>query len=263
MDIGTNKPSLKEMERIKHYLVDIITPGEKFNAKAYQLYAKKAIDEIFSQNKNVIVIGGTGLYIKVLTKGIFSIPKIPDEIRKSLKEEAERIDSEILFQKLVEVDPIIAEKLHPNDKLRILRALEVYKATGTPYSSYIKKHNFNEENYKSLKIGLNMSKEELYKKLEDRTLKMLKSGWIEEVKSLLEMGFQRTDPGLEALGYKHIISYLKGEIKREDMERLIKRDTKRYAKRQFTWFKADSEIIWYNYPYKEILFRVKNFLSEN
>lgn len=265
MDIGTNKQSFRERQRAKHYLIDIVTPAERFNVKLYQLHAKKAIQEIYSQNKNVLIVGGTGLYIKVLTKGIFSLPDIPPEIRRSLNEGAKRIDSATLYNRLVDVDPTTAEKLHPNDKLRILRALEVYVATDVPLSSYHEKHNFTEESYECLKIGLDISRERLYKNLENRALKMLKSGWLEEVKSLLKMGFKRSDPGFYALGYKHIIAYLDGEIEKEEMERLIKRDTKRYAKRQFTWFQTDPEIIWYKYPYPydKILNKVKRFLLQN
>jgi tRNA dimethylallyltransferase len=248
LDIGTAKSSPEEQRKVKHHLIDVVAPDEEFSAVQYMEMARETIDSLLRQNRPVLVVGGTGLYIKALTKGIFRGPAADEKLRREIKEEAKQRGNEYLYQRLKEIDPESASRIHPNDTYRIMRALEVYEITQKPMSSFQTDHAFRESPYRSVKIGIERARKELYRKIEERVDWMIKNGLIEEVKGLLERGYNPHLKPLQSLGYRQVIGYLNGAYDLNEVVRLIKRDTKRYAKRQLTWFKADPELEWFKLP---------------
>jgi tRNA dimethylallyltransferase len=244
MDIGTAKPSLEERSRIPHHLIDIIYPDEPFDAAQFKKEAEEAISRISKKGKRIIVVGGSGLYIKALTFGLFPCPDPRPEIRKRYEEEAKIYGVEYLHKRLKKIDPKSFSRLSPKDKPRIIRALEVFEQTGIPISEHQARHGFKEKRYKWLKFGILHSKEELNQRIEARVNSMIQRGFVEEVRGLLQRGYSPSLKSLQVIGYKQIISYLKGEICLDKAIFQIKQQTKHYAKRQRTWFKKDPEIKW-------------------
>jgi tRNA dimethylallyltransferase len=248
LDIGTAKPTPEERKLVKHHVIDILYPDEEFSAALYREAAQGAIVDIEARGKRAMVVGGTGLYIKALTSGLIRGGEVDPTIRKRLQDEAQSEGRERLYERLREVDPATAEQLHPHDTYRIIRALEVYERTGRPISALRKKHLFKEGPYECLKIGLQVEREELYERIDARVDHMIKQGLTEEVERILKMGYAPSLKAMQSLGYKQIIAYLQGEYDLAEAIRLIKRDTRRYARRQVTWFKGDREIRWVEFP---------------
>lgn len=259
MDIGTAKPSRSELKRINHHLIDLIYPDELFDVARYRSEAAKVIEDVIKRGKKVIVAGGTGLYIRALTRGLFQGPRADFSFREQLKREIEVLGNNCVHDILKEVDPSAAIKIHPRDTMRIIRALEVYYITGKPLSKFHQEHNFSDTPYRVLKIGLKMNRETLNQKIDERADRMIAEGLINEVKSLLKKGYAPNLPAFKTLGYKHIFDYVLGDKDLDESISLIKRDTKRYAKRQITWFKQDREIYWFNPVEKE---RIYQFINE-
>ncbi len=259
LNIGTAKPTPEERRRVPHHLIDFLDPNEPFNAATFVELADKAISEIASREKRPILVGGTGLYLKALIHGLFEVGDV-SEIRKSLKARLESEGLKALYKELKEIDPETAARLPERDWVRILRALEVYYATGKTFSQLAKEHAFSQRRYPCLKIGLYIDRKELYRMLDERVDKMLRAGLLEEVKELLKRGFDPTLKPLRSIGYRHLIAYLKGEVDLQEAIRLMKRDTRRYAKRQLTWFRADPEIKWFTpFEKEKVLQEVKKF----
>lgn len=250
LDIGTAKPTLEQRAEIPHHLIDVVAPDESFSAADFAGAADAAIREITARGKRVIVAGGTGLYIRALLKGLVDSPGGGGEIRAALQEEAARIGNLAMLEKLRKVDPELAAGLHPNNLVRIIRALEVLQLTGIPLSRYQKEHAFSERRYDSLQIGIQIERAELYRRIDKRVDRMLSDGLLEEVSGLLAAGFERELKSMRSIGYKESAAYLQGELSLEETATLIKRDTRHYAKRQLTWFKADPDILWFEYPEK-------------
>lgn len=247
MDIGTCKPTIEDRRRVVHHLLDIVLPDQEYNAGKFKQDAEVAIRNINSRNIIPFIVGGTGLYIKALIYGLDFIPGKDDKIRLELKEILKKEGSTELYQKLQKVDPDAAKKIHPNDFIRILRALEVYYQTGKPVSSlYTWKKNKNRLKSRILLIGLYMERTKLYETIRNRVDKMIKEGWIDEVRFLLEAGYNESLNSMKGIGYKQICQYLKGELKLNESIELIKRDTCRYAKRQMTWFRNMKDIVWFD-----------------
>ena len=244
MDIGTAKPSRLERERFPHHLIDVVFPDEPFHAGLYRRLGREVIERLARQGKPAWVVGGSGLYVKALTQGIFQGPEVDPAIRQRLKEEGEAKGGAYLLERLWKVDPETASQLHPNDRFRIVRALEVYESTGIPISVYRREHAFRERPYRTLKIGLTRDRDSLYQRIDQRVEEMIERGFLHEVKNLLEMGYGPQLKPMQSLGYKHLTEFLHGRIGWEEAIRQIKRDTRRYAKRQMTWFRADPEIRW-------------------
>lgn len=248
MDIGTAKPTPEERRRVPHHLLDLVDPDEAFSAADFRIAAEKAIADITARGKRVIVCGGTGLYLRALTKGLVAAPGGNEEIRRELREVAEREGGEALHALLERVDPVTAARLHPNDRLRIIRALEIWRCTGRPVSHLREEHGFSDAPYECLKIGLAMDRTVLYEKIHARVDSMVREGFPEEVKSLLERGYSPSLKAMRSIGYRHMIEYFNGTHTLEDAVLLMKRDTRRYAKRQLTWFNQDREIKWIELP---------------
>jgi tRNA dimethylallyltransferase len=263
MNIGTGKPSLDDRKRISHHLVDIIFPDETFSAANYKERAREVIEVLQKGGKNILIVGGTGLYIKALLRGLFPSPEADQSLRQELWEKANRLGREFLWYELRDVDPTSASRLHPNDALRIIRALEVYRQTGMPLSRWQKNHAFEDCPYEVLKIGLMREREDIYRRIENRVDDMARRGFGKEVRSLLDMGYGRHLKSMQGLGYKRMVEYLCGERDFEATIQVIKEETKAYAKRQLTWFRSDKEVQWVHCPAerRRIMKMVERFLD--
>jgi tRNA dimethylallyltransferase len=248
MDIGTAKPSAGLMRRVPHHLIGIVTPDVNFTAADFQQAARRVIAEIHARGRLPIVVGGTGLYIRALLHGLSPSPGGDVEFRAHLTGIADREGNGVLLDRLRTVDPMAAGRLHVNDRLRIIRALEVYQQSGQPFSAHQSGHGFAEEWCTALKIGIDVPRDELYRRINLRVEQMLADGLVEEVQGLLAAGYDRNLKALRSIGYKEICAYLAGELSLSEATELIKRDTRHYAKRQLTWFKREAGIIWVEYP---------------
>ncbi len=244
MEIGTAKPTAEEQARVPHHMVDIIPPETPFDAARYEKMAREIIFDLHSRGKLPIVAGGTGFYIKALTHGLFdTVPNDP-EVRKRLQEEAALLGGEELHRRLAVCDPESAQKLHPNDTFRLIRALEVFEITGKPLSSHHRSHQFADRPFRQLKIGLAIPREALYERINTRVDLMLDAGLLNEVRMLLEKGYAPALKSMQSIGYRHMVEFILGHLTWEEAVRTMKRDTRRYAKRQQVWFKTDPEIHW-------------------
>src|SRR4030042_1265882 len=244
MDIGTAKPSLDDQKRVRHHLIDLVAPNQPFHAALYRTLGRKTVDQLFQNKKHIWVVGGTGLYIKTLIQGLFSSPKIEPHVRESLKQEAMEKGSSALYERLKNVDPQTSFHLHPNGLFRIVRALEVFDSTGIPISFYREQHCFGERPYTTFKIGLEMNRDTLYRRIEERADRTLEKGLLQEVEGLMEMGYGPELKPMQSLGYKQMVQFLLKKIGWDEAVSQLKRDTRHYARRQWTWFKADPEIHW-------------------
>jgi len=263
MDIGTAKPTPEDQKRVRHHLIDLVTPDQPFHAALYRTLGRKTIDHLYKRGKPIWVVGGTGLYIKALTQGLFPGPKIDPTVRERLKQKAKEKGEAFLYQCLKEVDPKTASHLHPHDLFRTIRALEVFDSTGVPISFFREQHRFGESPYLSLKIGLEMDRKMLYRRIEERVDQMMERGFLQEVKGLIEMGYSSELKPMQSLGYKQLIQFLLKKMGRGEAVQQIKRDTRHYAKRQWTWFKADPEVCWRetSIDRERIFLEVKSFIK--
>jgi len=243
MDIGTAKPTKEELQRVKHYFIDRVKPDEHYDAGMFGKEGRKVIELMIKQDKIPIVSGGSGLYIKSLVDGLFEGPERDENIRSKIEErlKTESIDS--LYKELCDIDYEASQKIQPNNKHRIIRALEVYYLTGIPISK-LHKMNKIEINFIPVFIGLYWERKVLYQRINQRTIDMLNSGLVEEVKNLLNMGYNKNLKSFKTVGYKEPIEFIEGKITYDEMINLIQQYTRNYAKRQLTWFRADNRIHW-------------------
>lgn len=248
MDIGTAKPSAAMRARVPHHLLDVADPDENFTAADFRDLADKAIADIHARGKKAIVVGGTGLYIRILTRGLADSPGGDEDFREEMRTFAREKGKEALLSRLAEVDPESAARLNANDAVRIIRALEVHHATGRTLSDFHSEHAFGEERYRTFKIAVSREREELYRLIDERVERMIAEGLVEEVRGLLERGYGRELKSMRSLGYKEIASFLAGEFSLDEAISLMKRDTRRYAKRQLTWLKKDFINTWFETP---------------
>jgi tRNA dimethylallyltransferase len=246
MDIGTAKPTLNDRTRVRHHLIDLVPPDQPFHAALYRTLGRKTIDQLFQDRKPIWVAGGTGLYIKTLTQGLFTSPKIDPRVRERLRQEATEKGPDALYERLKEVDSQTALHLHPHDLFRIIRALEVFDSTGAPISFYREQHRFGERPYLTLKVGLEMDRDKLYQRIDERVDRMVEEGFLQEVEGLMAMGYGPELKPMQSLGYKQMVQFLLKKIGWNEAVREIKRDTRHYAKRQWTWFKGDPEVCWWD-----------------
>lgn len=245
MDIGTAKPTPGERRRVSHHLLDVVNPDEPFDASRYCALAREVISRLHREGKPAFVVGGTGLYIRALLGGLIAGPGADEAFRKTLRDELTRGGAAPLYEKLRVRDGKAAARVNPRDGVRIIRALEVLELTGRSIVDYQSDHRFGEEPYLSLKIGLILERDRLRENIGIRADRMLADGFVEEVRRLLAMGYDRSLKPMGSLGYRHMCAYLAGERDLEGTLRMIKGDTYRYAKRQMTWFSADREIHWH------------------
>lgn len=243
MDIGSAKPTVEEMQEIKHYLVDFVSPEKRYSVSEYKEDASKAIEEIINKGKTPIIVGGTGLYLNSLIYNIqYNEMEVDLNYRRKLEKEAEEYGLEVLYNRAKEVDPEAMEKVSANDKKRITRVLEIYNATGRNKTELEKKSR-KEVPYNYLIFGINMERSILYDRINKRVDIMLEQGLIEEVENLINK-YSNMPTAMQGLGYKEVKEFLDGNISKEEMIEKIKMETRRYAKRQITWFKRIENIIW-------------------
>ncbi len=247
MDIGTAKPSTEELAVVPHHLIDCQPLSETSDVASFINKAKKVENEILNRNFLPIFVGGTAMYIKAFVDGLFEGPKSSPEIREKLTSIANEKGSEFLHRELLSpIDPITAKKIHPNDLFRIVRAIEVYELTGKPISEQQTQWNQNNKSTEYRLIGLTMPRDLLYKKIEERVDQMMDSGLVDEVKKLMSLGIEKNKTAAQAIGYKEILAHLNGEYSLDRAIELIKRNTRRFAKHQLTWFRKDERIEWFD-----------------
>ncbi len=262
MDIGTAKPSMEDRKRVPHHLIDVVNPDEDYTAARFRKDGAKAIEGIHARNKNILVVGGTGLYIRALTEGIFEGPEADMELRRRLIEEAAVKGKRYVHEMLGRVDPVSASRIHPNNLIRTIRALEVYYLSRRPMSEFHREHRFSERPYDVLKIGLNREREVLYRDIDRRVDRMMEAGLVDEVKRLLEMGYSRDLKPLQGLGYKEMLAYIDGRLTLDEALGLVRRNTRHYARRQMTWFRRDGSICWFRPDERRgIIEAIKDFLD--
>ncbi len=262
LDVGTGKPLAPERQRVPHHLIDVVNPDEEFNAAQFRRVALAIIEQIHGRGKNIIVCGGTGLYLKALTQGLFEGPGQNAALRAALERQINEEGLAALYQRLVAIDGNVTSTIHPHDRQRIIRALEVFEITGRPISAWQKEHAFHDQPFALLKIGLRRERAELYDRINRRSERMVQDGLLEEVRNLVAQGFSLELKPLRSVGYRQMGEVLQGEKELPQALAEMKQETRRLAKRQLTWFRRDGEILWFH-PEKQrqkIFQRASEFL---
>ena len=244
MDIGTAKPTKEEMQGIKHYLIDFVSPDERYSVADFKKDAKKAIKEILEKGKTPIIVGGTGLYVDSLIYEIeYQNIEFDEKYRERLEQQAEEQGIDKLYEMARKIDEEAIKKISPNDKKRILRILEIYHATGKNKTEQEKESRKKEVEYDYKIYALSWDREKLYERINKRVDIMLEQGLIEEVKNVYNK-YEKFPTAMQGLGYKEVVEYLEGKTSKEEMIDKIKQETRRYAKRQLTWFRKNKQTIW-------------------
>jgi len=244
MDIGTDKPTIQERQEVPHRLIDLVDPDHPFNVGDFRRHALQDISRLHNQGLLPLVVGGTGLYIRALLRGLCPAPPANWPIRQALTQEATERGWSFLHEKLQQVDPDLAQRLHPNDQPKVLRALEVYQTLGVPLSKMQQQHQFQESPYPFLLIGLTMERQTLFRRIETRVEWEIEKGLVQETQRLMQQGYSRSLGSMKGLGYRQFSGYLAGEYSYDEAVRLLKRDTRHFAKRQMTWFRKEPGIHW-------------------
>ena len=244
MDVGTDKPALQERQAVPHRLIDLVNPDEPFNAGLYRRQAVDEIERLYRDSRLPLVVGGTGLYVRTLLKGLCDAPQADPIVRAALRQEAKDHGHDRLYARLVDVDPVAAARLHPRDESKVIRALEVYQLSGRRMSEFQERHGFAERPFSALVVGLNRDRDVLYRRIEERIDWQLAHGLIEETQQLLAQGSQRDSAAMKGLGYRQVAEHLAGEYDAAEMVRRFKRDTRHFSKRQMTWFRKEPGIQW-------------------
>ena len=263
MDIGTAKITNENMNNIPHYLIDIVYPSDEFTVHDYKLKAEEYIYNINSRNKLPILVGGTGLYLNSIVYELKFTNVEPNmKLREKYDQIADEYGNEKLYDELVKIDPLSAKNININDRKRIIRALEIFNETGKPMSNYNKDFRKESNKYDLIMIGLTMDRPILYSRINNRVDKMFEMGLVEEVEGLLNMGYSKDLISMKAIGYKEIIPYIEGKASLEETTELLKRNTRRYAKRQLTWFRRDKRIKWIDVGQFNSLQSIGKFISD-
>ena len=244
MDIGTAKPTPEEQRAARHHLIDCVDISEAFSVADYQSLVDVAITDIQNRDKRVLLVGGAGLYFRAIVDGLFEGPGADPSLRKRLEEEAAQFGVDTLHKRLQTCDPESAERIHPNNLVRVIRALEVYELTDTPMSELQQQWHPEKQRYPFIAFGLTMPRALLYRRIEQRVDVMLANGLVAEVESLLAAGYARDSVALQSFGYRELISYLDGNFTYLEAISQLKQNTRRFAKRQLTWFRKDTRIEW-------------------
>ncbi len=245
LTIGTAKPTPDELKEVKHYFVDQILPDQHFSAGEFGIDGRKIIDKIIGQKKMPVIVGGTGLYIRSLVDGLFSGPGREEHLRENLEARLESEGVDVLLEELRRVDPEAAARMLPSNQRRIIRALEVYYATGKPISQHHGEHE-KKKFFNPVFAGLQWERKKLYDRVNSRVERMLAAGFLDEVKGLVSRGYDDQYKSLQTVGYKEAFAFLRKDISYERMVELMKQNTRRFAKRQLTWFRRDARIRWFD-----------------
>lgn len=246
LDIGTAKPSLDDRERVPHHLVDILDPQEVYSAGEFAQRAQSAVADIQGRGKLPIVVGGSGLYLRALFQGISPIPPGDPEVRHELRERLGAEGLGNLREELARLDPQTAARLAAGDTQRVLRALEVARVTGRPLSSWIEEQPFGTQAIAAVRVGLTLPRGILYDQIAGRVARMLEAGWLEEVEGLLRLGLSPRLPAFQAIGYRQLVRHLEGDGSLEQAIAGIVQETRRFAKRQETWFRKEPDVTWFS-----------------
>jgi tRNA dimethylallyltransferase len=244
LDIGTAKPTREEQELVPHHLIDCVNPDEWFNAARFRAEAEHAIDRLHGHGKKVFIVGGTGLYIRVLLGGLLPGPGPDEGLRDGYKDMMATHGKAFLYEELRMKDPAAALTIDPNDAVRIIRALEYHAATGLSIAEAQGRHGFQDRQYESLKIGILLNRDHLFARIDERAAAMIAAGLVEETQDLLARGYGEDIKPMQSLGYKHMFKYLRGGCSLKEAELSMAKDTKKYAKRQMTWFRAEKDMNW-------------------
>ena len=264
MDIGSAKPDRDLLERVPHHLVDAADPDDTFSAARFKVEADRAIESIASRGKTPLVVGGAGLFIRALTRGLFQGPGDDPEYRELLMKRIEENGVEALHAELEKVDPEAASRIRDRDRVRIIRGLEVYRLTGIPISRHQKMHGFRKERYQAFYAGIEVDRKTLSDRIERRIDRMMEAGLTDEVRGLFQRGYSFDLPSMQSIGYRHVGLYLKGETTLEDAVSLMKRDTRRYAKRQMTWFRKIPDVCWFSMENEGgVVGKIHHFLNDS
>jgi tRNA dimethylallyltransferase len=242
MDIGTAKPSTSMRDEVRHHLIDVADPDEEYTCKMFERDARQAVHDVLERGKIPVVVGGTGLYVRALTDGIFEGPGRDEALRASLEAEAQDKGKRQLWERLNSVDPEKARQIDPENLVRVIRALEVFELAGRPMSELEQEAQPLDVPY--TKVGLTRGREELYRVIDRRVEAMLEAGLLEEVKDLIDRGYKDASALRDSLGYQEVLGYLDGSFAYAEAVSLMKRNTRRFAKRQMTWFKKEKDIAW-------------------
>ncbi|MFH1927295.1 MAG: tRNA (adenosine(37)-N6)-dimethylallyltransferase MiaA [Chloroflexota bacterium] len=263
MDIGTAKPTPAQRRRVRHHLVDVVDPDEEYTLAQYHEMAYAAIDGLHAQGKLPLLVGGTGLYVRAVVEG-WTVPRAkPDqELRARLYAKAEQEGADAVHAELLSIDPVAAARIDARNVRRVIRALEVYITTGIPISELQKKHL---PHYRVLRIGLTVARERLYQRIDERVDGMMAAGLLEEVRGLVALGYGYSLPSMSGLGYRQLGLYLRGEVSLDEAVHLIKRNTRRFVRQQYSWFRlSDESIQWYDVDsdcYGEVCALIRGFVS--
>src|SRR5215472_15033457 len=250
-DIGTAKPTATELARVRHHLVSVVEPNERFSAAQFQTLADAAIGDIRTRGRRVLVVGGTGLYLRILLHVVISAPGANAKLRQQLEEEAARKGTAALHQRLAQVDPGTAAAVKPTDRVRIIRALEILEGTGVPVSAQRERHGFREERYRFALYVLSPPREELYRAIDERARAMFAGGLLEEVRSLVQRGFRDTAP-MRSVNYVQALAVVEERLGLEQAIASAAQQSRRYAKRQLTWFRKEAGARHLSPPYGEL-----------
>ena len=245
LEIGTAKPTAVELQTAPHHMTDILTPDLAYSAAAFAIEARRVMDELDEKDQAYIIAGGSGLYLKALTEGLVDIPSADQNIRQELKDFSQAKGNPALLQRLAECDPETAQRLSVNDGVRIIRALEVFMLTGKPLSLWFREKRLGDDRNYNL-IVLDLDRQTLYQRIESRVDDMISLGLLDEVKKLMERGYGPDSPGMQTVGYQELMAHLAGKTDLAEAVRLIKRNTRHYAKRQLTWFRKMNYQQWIN-----------------
>ncbi len=268
MDIGSAKVTKEEMKGIDHYLIDVLDPREEFNVYVFQEMAKAALEKIYAKGQIPIVVGGTGFYIQALLYDIDFREQEPDQAyRQKLEEYARKNGNESLHRMLEEIDPKSAETIHANNVKRVIRALEYYHLTGELMSRHNEEERKKESPYNFAYFVLNDQRDNLYKRIDKRVDIMMEKGLVEEVEKLKSMGIDTTYTSMMGIGYKEVLKYIEGDYDLDTATETVKQESRRYAKRQLTWFRREKDIIWldkdkFSYDDNKVLEKIKEILGE-
>ncbi len=257
LTIGTAKPSEKELHQVPHHFIDLLEPDQKFNAGDFQEQGRKIISQILDKKKLPIIVGGTGLYVQAIVDGFFEQPEISGEVREQLEFRLEREGKEALFKELQSIDPESAQTMDASKYRRVIRALEIFHETGTPISQFHKQHKVNTM-YDAHFYGLNWERSMLYERINNRVDRMFAAGFLDEVKQLKKKGFDDRYQSLQTVGYKEAFAFLRNEISKERMIELMKQNTRRFAKRQLTWFRKEERIQWFDISAEDQIDEIAN-----
>jgi len=246
MDVGTAKPTAADQALVPHHLLDLVDPDEDFDAFRYGDLGRLAISKVWGRGRAALVAGGTGLYVKALLHGLFPGAPKNVEVRDRLRAEAAAHGARHLYRRLSQLDPGTARRVDCRDLVRLVRALEVWECSGRPISAWQQEHGFREEPFRILKIGLSVPRPELYSRIDERVERMMAQGFLEEVRWLLDQEYRPELKSMQSLGYRHLVGHLVGRSSLGEAVTTMKRDTRRYAKRQITWFGRDPKIYWFH-----------------